>query len=311
VWANLSQGVDLAGGIPVIPKPTKASPDSGGEEEYDDNGSCSGNDSEANDHSSTLSQRERSQRASAARMNYTEEVSDVADSDEEGEDTEVLATPPSSSLDTPTLRATGVSKQVASQVSGCKVSDSGASDDGGAVRSSPILLDDEHLAKASNNGQYVLYVNNTPASDEGAEETFFILGLINMEPQWGDGTDDDNLYFHTQDMLCTEDSNWPQSLVDGCFHRPVAKKGSAPIFNWLDLMYEGTVVLALFPPSGLNADGRLKKPTRDRALAVLETHKKLKFIETFLAKCPEDRPRNKAARAPKPKRAAKRKRQTQ
>jgi hypothetical protein len=247
-------------------------------------------------------------------VNYTDVPSDEGDNDDEGEDEgedededdEVLAEPVSSSLDTRKPRAHAGSKRVSSQVSSCKVPDSGASDDGGAVRSRVCVLDDQHLQRPQNLGKYVLYVYNTSTTDELAGETFFMLGVIDKIPQWGDKDDDDEtLYFHTQDMHCTEDSNWPLSLVDGYFHKPAAKKASVPEPNWLDLTREGTLVLALF--TSLNADGRLNKPTRERAQAVLEEHRHLGYIADFLNRRPEDRPKRKGARAPKA-RPSKRKR---
>jgi hypothetical protein len=65
---------------------------------------------------------------------------------------------------------------------------------------------DSFLASAENQGRYVLYVTHNP---QGAGEevdpipTFFLLGLIEKPPEW----ESENLYFHTQDLDCSQDSS--------------------------------------------------------------------------------------------------------
>jgi hypothetical protein len=155
---------------------------------------------------------------------------------------------------------------------------------------------DSYLGSAKNQGKYVLYVIHNPqraGERVDPKPTFFMLGLIDKPPEWEQG----NLYFHTQDMVCTQDSSWPLSLNDGMFHVTRKTPNTAP--NWINLCDPHSRILTVFPTSGLTLRGRLKEHVRKQALAALNGYKHVNFIAAWLAKVEADRPINPATHAPK------------
>jgi hypothetical protein len=156
-----------------------------------------------------------------------------------------------------------------------------------------------------------LYINHNPPnpakpSDETPETpTWFILGQIDAGPEWDNG----ELYFHTKDMICTEDVAWPQSLQDGKFYKGSERRSTGPPSkNWVNVSSENVLVLAIFNRNrGLNTKGFLMDNTLKKVHAVLKANEKKPYIAAFLAqddakriKLP--RPLKTAKRSKKPKR---------
>jgi hypothetical protein len=170
-----------------------------------------------------------------------------------------------------------------------------------APLSSSSTLTLEQLEDAQNLGKHVLYVIHNPP-----DSTFFILGEIDKSPVWEKESKVSSLdlWVHTRDMECTQDTSWPQSLADGLFHFPSLKRNDE---NWLNLSSENTTVLALFR-NGLKYKGRYKGGLKDvvakKALKVLQAHRKISYIADFLNKHEADRPQVSNARVAKASRSA-------
>jgi hypothetical protein len=87
-----------------------------------------------------------------------------------------------------------------------------------------------------------------------------MVGKINMEPTWEDGT----LFLNTEDYLCSEDAKYLISLKDAYFwNLPKTSKRASkraaksdPPENWLAFGADDVVILGLF--SGFRKFGRIQ-----------------------------------------------------